>query len=63
MTTIPIPSKPSRHVDDRTQTVLDKSGTESVEEFLKQKQEEFLRKGRVAAVPPRLSAADWRVGD
>jgi len=61
--TTTIPSKKQPYADDRTKDVLNKSGAQTIEAFLKQKQEEFLRKGRVAGTVPRSTAADWRRGD
>ena len=52
--------KTSKYIDDRTKGILDKAQSSSVEDFLKQKQEEFRRKGRMST---GSSAGAWRAGE
>ena len=56
-------SRATKYMDDRTKAALDTSGSQSIDDFLKQKQEEFLRKGRAGSRLPISTAADWRRGE
>ena len=53
-------SRATKYMDDRTKGILDKARSSSVEDFLKQKQEEFRRKGRMST---GSSAGAWRAGE